>query len=163
MRMPKAARQALHQQVGAEVRAQQRAVDLLDEEVARYLGINRTDLRCLDVLLELGAATPGQLARALRLTTGSVTAMIDRLEAGGYATRARDPKDRRSLLVRPTAAAGTAAAEIYGPLARAGERLLAGYSARELKAIIDLLRRSRELQEAQVENVRRLARAKLKR
>jgi len=156
--MSRHSRETLYQQVGAEVRSQQRAVDLLDEEVARHLGINRTDLRGLDVLLELGEATPSRLARELRLTTGSVTTLIDRIERRGYATRAPGPTDRRSVVVRPTPAAARAAGEIYGPLARAGQRLLATYSERELELLIDLLRRSRELQEAQAEKVRRLGR-----
>ena len=109
-------------ELGAAVRANQAAVDAFDEAVADHLGINRTDLRCLDLLLEeLGAAaTPGQLGGRLGLTTGSVTAMVDRLERLGYVTRSPDPADRRKVVVRPTEKILARTREIYGPLVAEG-------------------------------------------
>src|SRR5690349_7506783 len=92
----------LRDQLGDEVRAYQETVDAFDEAVAAHLGVNRTDLRCLDVLLRLGSAAPGRLGAALGLTTGSVTAMLDRLERLGYLTREPDPSDRRKVVVRAT-------------------------------------------------------------
>ena len=79
------------------MRTYQRSVDAFDEAAAIYLGVNRTDMRCLDVLLEQGQATPGYLADALGLTTGSITAMLDRLEKLGYVERRPDPGDRRRI------------------------------------------------------------------
>src|SRR5688572_18033425 len=99
--------------LGAAFQAHQRAVDALDEAAANHLGINRTDLRCLDVLLERGSASPGALADAVGLTTGSVTTMLDRLEALGYVQRSPDPGDRRRVEVRPTSAAIDAARRLY--------------------------------------------------
>ncbi|MGH7530012.1 MAG: MarR family transcriptional regulator, partial [Gemmatimonadales bacterium] len=110
--------------VAAEVRAYQRAVDAFDEAAAAALGVNRTDLRCLDVLLERGSASPGELAAALGLTTGSVTAMLDRLERMGYLSRTSDPADRRRVQVRPAAAATRAADRLWGPLATAARDLM---------------------------------------
>ena|SRR6266540_4545977 len=142
--------------LGAEVRANQAAVDAFDEAVAAHLGINRTDLRCLDVLLqELGAeATPGRLGGRLGLTTGSVTAMVDRLERLGYLTRSPDPADRRKVVVRPTEAILAKTAEIYGPLAAEGEDLLSRYTVEELELIADFMRRSRELQQSHLARLR---------
>jgi DNA-binding MarR family transcriptional regulator len=154
--MPRHLRQTLYDQLGAEVRSQQRGVDLLDEEVALYLGVNRTDLRCLDVLLELGEATPSHLAEALRLTTGSVTALVDRLEKRGYAQRTPGIRDRRSVVVRPSPAVVQAAGKLYGPLASAGQRHLAAYTIAELNLLIGFLRRSRGLQETHAERIRRI-------
>ena len=51
-------------------RAYQRAVDLMDEAATAYLGINRSDGRCLDVLEELGPITAGELAAATGLSPG---------------------------------------------------------------------------------------------
>ncbi|MEV0151925.1 MULTISPECIES: hypothetical protein [unclassified Nonomuraea] len=62
-----------------EMRLMQAAVDSFDEAAADVLGVNRTDLRCLDILAQ-GPVTPSVLEPALGLTTGSVTAMLDRLE-----------------------------------------------------------------------------------
>ena len=154
--MSRELREPLVASLGAEVRANQAAVDAFDEAVAAHLGINRTDLRCLDVLLqELGAeATPGQLGARLGLTTGSVTAMLDRLAKLGYVTRSPDPADRRKVVVRPTETILARTAEIYGPLAAEGGELLAAYTAQELELIADFMRRSRALQQAHLERLR---------
>jgi DNA-binding MarR family transcriptional regulator len=77
------------------------AIDALDQRAADMLGLARGDLRCLN-LLEAGSATPTRIAAGLGLSTGSVTALIDRLERKGLVERSRDPSDRRGVLVTAT-------------------------------------------------------------
>jgi DNA-binding MarR family transcriptional regulator len=72
------------------------AMDLIDTIVSEQLGVHRSDLRCLH-LLEKGPATPGEIAATTRLTSGSVTALVDRLETAGLAERRRSCADRRSV------------------------------------------------------------------
>ena len=143
--------------VGMEVRAYQRAVDAFDDAAAAVLGVNRTDLRCLDVLMERGEAGAGELATALGLTTGSVTTMLDRLEQLGYVQRASDPSDRRRVAVMPTPAAVRAAERLWGPVVAQGGKLMARYSPGQLETLIDVLRRTRELQEEHTRRIRALA------
>jgi DNA-binding MarR family transcriptional regulator len=69
------------------------------EAVARRLGVTAADQRVLGVLGRLGVATPGRLAEATGLTTGAITGIVDRLERAGFARRAPNPADRRSVLV----------------------------------------------------------------
>ncbi len=147
-------REKLRAELGDEVRGLQSDVDALDEAVAAHLGVNRTDLRCLDVLMQAGSATPGQLGARLGLTTGSVTAMLDRLARLGYLTRTADPADRRKVVVQPTPEALRKGAEIYGPLAEAGARDIAHYTETELRLLLDFLRRSRRLQQDHLVRVR---------
>jgi len=66
------------------------------------LGVNQTDLRCLEILLAQRTALPSQLGEQLGLTSGSITTMLDRLEQQGYLTRTPDPTDRRKVIVQPT-------------------------------------------------------------
>jgi DNA-binding MarR family transcriptional regulator len=146
----------LRRQLGEEVRASQSAVDALDDAAAAYLGVNRTDLRCLDVLLQLGSATPGQLAARLRLRTGSVTAMLDRLEKLGYLSRSPDPGDRRKVIVRVTPDAVREAELVYSPLAEEGERAVSRYTGAEIRLLLDFLRRGRTLQERHLDRIRAL-------
>lgn len=138
------------------MRTYQRSVDAFDEAAAIYLGVNRTDLRCLDVLLEQGQATPGYLADALGLTTGSVTAMLDRLEKLGYVERRPDPGDRRRIQVRPTAQSFAAARRLWGPLVEEGGRSLARYTKAELDLLIQVLRESQAQQETHTQRIRAL-------
>ncbi|MEM6858339.1 MAG: MarR family transcriptional regulator [Pseudomonadota bacterium] len=75
------------------------AIDQLDETAARAIDVSRNDLRCIN-LLEAGPKAPSDLAQALGLTRGSVTTLLDRLEARGFVERIAHPTDRRSLLVK---------------------------------------------------------------
>ena len=67
--------------------------------IADRVGQHSTDLECLDFLLLNGPSTAGKLAELTGLTTGAVTAVIDRLEKAGYARRERDNDDRRKVIV----------------------------------------------------------------
>lgn len=75
------------------------AMDRIDTIIAANLGINRSDLRCLYHLVDSAQATPTELALCVGLTSGSVTAMLDRLESQGLITRARSCADRRSVAI----------------------------------------------------------------
>jgi DNA-binding MarR family transcriptional regulator len=74
---------------------------LFNQAVATQLGIAATDLDCLALLHDLGPATSGQLAESLRLSTGAITGVVDRLVAAGFVQRAGDPADRRRVIVQP--------------------------------------------------------------
>src|ERR1700744_2093138 len=76
-------REQLYTELGAEVRANQRAPAVVGELMSQLLGINRTDARCLDILDQHGSMSAGDLAEASRLTTGAITAVLDRLERAG--------------------------------------------------------------------------------
>jgi DNA-binding MarR family transcriptional regulator len=142
--------------LGEALEGYQAAVDDFDREVARLLGVNETDLRCLEVLLrDEPEATPRLLADRLGLTTGSVTSMLDRLERIGYLTRTPHPSDRRKVIVRATETATRRALELMGPLVAEGqEQLLARYSVEQLELIADFLSRAREQQQAHTRRLR---------
>jgi DNA-binding MarR family transcriptional regulator len=147
----------LRKELGLEAQAHQAAVDAVDAAAAAYLQVNRTDLRCLEILTQNESVLPSQLAVQLGLTTGSVTAMLDRLERLGYVTRSADPADRRKVVVRITTKATRKAAKIYGPIALDGERdVLSRYSVAELHVLFDYHRRSRQLQEHHAARIRQL-------
>ena len=57
--------------------------DRLDAMVARRLGAPPAEFKAMDHLQEAGELTPGQLADRLALSSGAVTALIDRLERLG--------------------------------------------------------------------------------
>ena len=70
--------------------------------LCRRVGSSRSDYDALEALDEQGPMTPGELAAALSLTSGSVTALVGRLEQLGWATREHDTADRRRVIVRLT-------------------------------------------------------------
>lgn len=100
-----------------------------DEALAAHLGLNVTDLRCLELVIREPGVTPGQLAATSGLTTGAVTGVLDRLERTGYVRRRPDAADRRSLTVWPDEAQAARVREATAPLDTALEAALAGHSA----------------------------------
>jgi len=72
------------------------------DALCRHVGVSRSDYDALEALDEHGSLTPGELGTLLSLTSGSVTALIDRLEKLGWASRNRHPDDRRKVVVTLT-------------------------------------------------------------
>lgn len=118
---------------------------LMSDAVATRVGINSTDLECLDLLHLAGASTPGWLARQTGLTTGAMTAVIDRLERAGFVRRSPDPQDRRRVLVDVRPAGIRRIAPLYQRLAAATARLNAEFDDRQLSTVAEYLSRSLDL------------------
>ena len=137
-------------------RAHEAANDAFDEVAREKLGINRTDLRCLNIIENNGPMTAGRLAELSGLTTAAVTSVLDRLERAGYARRVRDQQDRRQVRVEVTPLLAERATPIWGPLGEEARGTLARMSAEELQALIDFYRLGIELNERHIERVRHL-------
>jgi DNA-binding MarR family transcriptional regulator len=128
---------------------------LFQQAIADQLGLNTTDLICLSFLNNAEPQTAGQLAEATGLTTGSVTAMIDRLEKAGYAEREKDPTDRRRVIVRPlTERIERDIAPLYASIGEAWVQAIERYSTQELAVILDMLTRSVVLLQEQTSALR---------
>ncbi|MFC1437118.1 MarR family transcriptional regulator [Streptacidiphilus sp. N1-10] len=146
--------------LGEATRAYQAAVDDFDRELAHHFGVNETDLRCLEILLqELPEASPSQLADRLGLTTGSTTALLDRLERAGYLARRPHPTDRRKSIVRATPTFQQSAYAVMAPLVDEGHRMIAdAFTPDQIATIADFLQRATELQQRHVQQLRSLPR-----
>jgi DNA-binding MarR family transcriptional regulator len=97
------------------------------EAIALRLGINPTDLRCLHLIGSQAGMTPTRLAELAGLTTGAITGVLDRLEAGGFVRREADPNDRRRLTVHADPARFGEIATYIGPLMRRADELSADW------------------------------------
>jgi DNA-binding MarR family transcriptional regulator len=80
---------------------------------ARQLQLGPSDLAALGYLYGSGPTAPRDLAAAMGFTTGSVTAMLDRVERAGFLVRNNNPEDRRSILVTITPAGEHAVQGLY--------------------------------------------------
>jgi len=136
---------ALPGQVAASLRALSTEIDRLDHAAAGRYGLNRTDMRALDITGQAGPLAPTDLARLLGVTTGGVTTVLDRLERAGYVRRRPDPADRRRQVVEITEVTIARNQEVFGDLIRQTGDLLATYTDEQLKVIHDFLTRTRQL------------------
>jgi len=137
-------RQDLITAAGLAVRLHQNAYDRFEDAAAEYFGVNRTAMRCMDVLERVGRLTAGEIAMQTGLSSGAVTALLDRLERAGYVRRLRDPADRRRVWVELTDTARKLAMEVYGPLAEAMSEY-DRYSDDDLRLIMAYIERGSEL------------------
>ncbi len=139
-------------QVVAELRALSTVQDRLDQHAAQRFGLNRTDLRALDLIGQAGTTSPTALAAALGMSTGATSTVLDRLEAAGYARREPDPDHRRRTLVRMTPRAQQLSAEIFAPVIRTTAEHAAAHPDRELRAIAAFLADHRHALEAYLDS-----------
>jgi DNA-binding MarR family transcriptional regulator len=115
---------------------------LYTHQIAERLGRNATDLQCLHLLVLHGPCTAGRLAQLTHLTTGAITAVVDRLEGAGYVRRERDLRDRRKVVVAPVLErVERDILPLYDDAAKATNQLLDRYSDQELATIVDFLER----------------------
>ena len=121
------------------------ALDLIGNAAASRIGINQTDLICLNLLVRHGPMSPGQVAQALGLTTAAISAMATRLEAGGYAHREIDPKDRRRILMHASPSGTQRAFSLFDDFYQASAGLFASYSERDQKLLLEILARFRQV------------------
>ena len=147
-------RRQLVQEVIVEMRSLSSEMDGLDQAVADRYGINRTDMRCVEMLRRLGPMQPKDLAEAMGYTTGGITTVIDRLEESGYAIRQPDRYDRRKVLVEATSLAGRQGGVIYGGLIKTFEQEIEETADRDLVVIRDFLRRSQSILKEHATGVR---------
>jgi len=130
-----------------EVRASQNATDRYDQAVADTLGLNRTDMRCIDILDREGRLAAGQLAAQTGLTSGAVTTVIDRLEKAGHARRVRDTTDRRRIYVELTGDARQSAGRFYAEHAELAESLYKQYTEEQIELLLEFVKRGRDFNE----------------
>lgn len=114
------------------------AIDRYDEAASRALGIGRSDLRALN-LLEQGAMTAGDIGAALDLTSGSVTALLNRLAAADYVRRAAAPGDRRVVRVELEPSVYAAFARVYTPCGRAVAQVSGALTARARDIVVQAI------------------------
>jgi DNA-binding MarR family transcriptional regulator len=102
--------------------------------------LNLTDLQCLGLHQLHGPMTAGALARSTGLTTSAITAVIDRLERSGYASREHDAADRRRVIVRlDQQQVEDKIVPLYTSKAADKARVYARFSDAELAAVRDFL------------------------
>lgn len=144
--------QALKATLTATRRLHTATEELLDAAAERY-GINRNDLRCLEILERDGPTQPGTLADASGLSPAAITKVLDRLERAGYITTTRDRPDRRTRYVQTSGQQLQQRRQIWQPVSDAASLALADQNAPQLDALATSILR---LAEAHNQSARRM-------
>jgi len=104
-------------------------------------GLGLSDFAVLEMLLSKGPQKVNDIGRRIDLTSGSITAAVDRLEDRGLVSRELDEADRRSRIVRLTAAGRARISEVFAQHADALEAASSGLTRTERKTLIELLKK----------------------
>ena len=105
---------------------------LFQQNMAQKIGVSHTDLKSAEILNETGPITAGELSKITGLSTGSVTALINRLEKSGYVKRERDQLDGRKVMIMPIPERQEQIKSHYQSLSMATKELCSDYNEQEL-------------------------------
>jgi DNA-binding MarR family transcriptional regulator len=128
---------------------------LYNQTIAAKTGLYSTDMACMEHLILDGPLTAGAIAKRMGLATGTITALIDRLEKGGYVRREHGASDRRQVLVIPNAEKFNAEiGPVTASLGAVLEALMVGYSKGDLRAILDFISKANEVTAQEIAKLR---------
>jgi MarR family 2-MHQ and catechol resistance regulon transcriptional repressor len=117
-----------------------KAMRSLEAHAQRNLGGGGSDFGVLEALLHRGPMCVNQIGAKVLLTSGSMTAAVDRLEARGLVTRKDDAEDRRSKIIHLTDAGRELIERAFADHREAMEEAVAGFPVEERAALIESLR-----------------------
>ena len=145
---PSRSRTQILEEVRQASRAWSTATVVMHAALAARLGLHATDHKAVDVLLQAGPMTAGELAERMGLTSSAITTMVDRLE--------RDSEDRRRVIVRPTVTAefGERFMALMAPMLADYSKYLAGLTTEELDLVKRYLTETVTLTEAHIRRLR---------
>ncbi|MFJ3234280.1 MarR family winged helix-turn-helix transcriptional regulator [Streptomyces sp. NPDC086787] len=111
---------------------------------AQAHGLHATDVHALAAIMDASVTdgapmTPSRLRERLNLTSGAVTACLDRLEHAGHISRTRDSADRRVVHLHYNPRARMLARQYFSPLSRSTEAARSRFTPAELETIAAFL------------------------
>ena len=118
------------------------------QAAAAAYGLGITDMKALQIVLREGPQTAGQLAARLRLTTGAVTNVLDRLERQSLIARTPHSEDRRKIIVSANTDALIDRDNVYRSIGDAFAAMQRRFTTSELEFLV-------RYYEASIEVIRR--------
>ena len=123
---------------------------LFHQVAAAKTGLGVTDMKTVSSLQQEGSMTVSEIARRLSLTTGAATNVVDRLEKHGLVKRTADKTDRRKAVVVLEADRLGNIDAIYRSMGVAFQKVLQGYSTKELAFLVDFYKTTVEMTKSEI-------------
>jgi len=111
------------------------------EERARGLSLTLAQCKALAVLANFEGVNQKRLAEISEITPAHLVRILDRMEAGGWAERRSDPRDRRAHSLAMTESAKTVLESIWVVINETQADALKGLTSDEFETLMELLRR----------------------
>jgi len=129
------------------------AADRHRTALGRLLGLDSTEAAAILYVGRSGQLTPGELGRLLGLTSGGVTALVQRLERAGHVRRHAHPRDGRSTLLSLEPETVERASECYAPLVAELDAMIGRLTEAEQAVVLRFLERAAEAGERHAEEL----------
>jgi MarR family 2-MHQ and catechol resistance regulon transcriptional repressor len=118
-----------------------RAVEICAHRSIQAMGLGVSDFAVMEALLHKGSLPVNVIGSKVLLTSSSMTAAVDRLEAQGLVERHDDPSDRRARLVSLTKKGARMISTAFRLHAKDMELLMAPLEEEERTTLVLLLRK----------------------
>jgi DNA-binding MarR family transcriptional regulator len=112
---------------------------LFHQKVAEQVGLTSTEFKCFRLLEKLGPLSMTALSREVGLKIGTVSGLIDKLEATGFVVRQRDETDKRRLVLVACPEASARATRLYEEQSEPVSAILDSYSEPEFNLLLTFL------------------------
>ena len=132
--------------LGFELRRLNGQINRIAHGLAHARGLHPTDVQALVLIMDAPRITPdrpmtpSRLGEELRLSSGAVTACLDRLERAGHIRRDRDSRDRRVVHLRHEPAAMEVVRAHVEPLTASTRAARARLTDDQLEVVLGFLR-----------------------
>lgn len=116
------------------------------------VGLGLSEFAVLEALLHKGPQPVNVIGKKVLLTSGSITAAVDRLESRKLVLRTQDPQDLRARIVELTGEGRRLISEAFRQHSMDMEETLGILSAGERAELVRLLKKAGMWAEARLEN-----------
>ncbi len=118
-----------------------KAVEKVDRKSIARTGLKLTDFQIMEVLLHKGPLPINAIAGKVLLTSGSMTAAVNRLVRKGHVKRVQDPSDGRCFHVHLTASGRRVIRRAYDGHSQNLELIAGVLTASERQELVRLLKK----------------------
>lgn len=119
----------------------EKAVEEQARRSVKATGLCLSDFGVLEALLHKGPLPISALGEKVLISSGSMTAAVDRLERGGFVKRAEASADRRSRIVHLTSKGSAFIRKLFAEHERDMERAFSRLNNSERETLAPLLRK----------------------
>jgi MarR family 2-MHQ and catechol resistance regulon transcriptional repressor len=118
-----------------------KAVEKVDRASIAQTSLGLSDFTIMEALLHKGPLPVNKIGRKVLLTSGSMTAAVDRLESKGFVKRIQDLSDGRCFYVHLTDKGRQTIQAAFGKHAKNLEKIAGALTGSERKELVRLLKK----------------------
>ena len=118
-----------------------KAVEKVDRASIATTGLGLSDFTIMEALLHKGPLPINQIGEKVLLTSGSMTAAVNRMQVKGLVRRMQDPSDRRSFYVHLTKKGRQTIQTAFAKHEKNLEKIAGVLSGSERKELVRLLKK----------------------